>query len=108
MCVAKDANVRLFLVQKNPSFFRQLPAFVQNMTDRDAAACQFDHSLRRKYAKFTCIDVAGHGGDWRDLFQLLDDGPLANVPCVENVIDVSEVPPNGRIEQAMGIGNHSD
>jgi hypothetical protein len=108
MRVAKDANVRLFLVQKDPSLLRQLPAFVQNMTDRDAAACQFNHSLRRKNAEFTSIDVAGNCCDWRDLFQLLDDRPLANVPGVKNVIDVSEVSPDGWIEQAMGIGNHSD
>jgi hypothetical protein len=78
------------------------------MTDGDAAACQLDHGLGRKYALFTIIDVAGNGCDWRDLFQLLDDRLLTNVPGVENVIDVSEVSPDGRIEQAMGIGNHSD
>jgi hypothetical protein len=42
------------------------------------------------------------------LLQLLDDGSLANIPGVENVIDVSEVSPDSRIEQAVGVGNDSD
>ena len=40
--------------------------------------------------------------------QLFDHGPIANVPGVENVIDASEVSPDGRIEQAVGIGNDAD
>jgi hypothetical protein len=33
---------------------------------------------------------------------------IAYIPGVENVIDASEMSPDGPIEQAMGIGNHSD
>jgi len=106
--MAKEADVRPFAIQKGSSVLREFPAFIQYMTDGDAAACQFDHGLGRKSALFIIIDVAGDGGDWRDLLQLFDDGPIANVPGVENVIDASEVSPDGRIEQAMGVGNHSD
>jgi hypothetical protein len=38
----------------------------------------------------------------------LDHGPIANVPGVENVIDASEMSPNGRIEQPVGVGDYSD
>jgi hypothetical protein len=50
MRVAEDADVRSFAIQKGLSVFRELSTFVQNMTDCDAAACQFNDSLRRKYA----------------------------------------------------------
>jgi hypothetical protein len=43
--VAKDADVRSFAIQKGSPVLRELPAFIQNMTDGDAAACQFDHGL---------------------------------------------------------------
>ena len=33
---------------------------------------------------------------------------FAPVSGVENVIDAFKMSPDGRIEQAMGIGNHSD
>ena len=57
MRMTKDAEVWLIFLKERSSFLRQFPAFVQNMTDGDAAACQFDH------------------------------GPIANVPGVENVTD---------------------
>jgi hypothetical protein len=106
--MTKDADVWSFAIQKGSPVLRELPAFIQNMTDGDAAACQFDHGLGRKSALFIIIDVAGDGGDWRDLLQLFDHRPIANVPGVENVIDTSEVSPDGRIEQTVGVGNHSD
>src|SRR2546427_8842197 len=77
------------------------------MTDGDAAACQLDHGLGRISALFT-IDVAGDGGDQSQLLQLFDHGPIANVPGVEHVIDASEMSPDGRIEQAVGIARDSD
>jgi hypothetical protein len=106
--VAKDADVRSFAIQKGSTVFCELPAFIQNMTDGDAAACQFDHGLERKSALFIIIDIAGDGRDRSDLLQLFNHGLIANVPGVENVIDASEMSPDGRIEQAMGIGNYSD
>jgi hypothetical protein len=106
--VTEDADIRLFTIQKGSPVSCELPAFIQNMTDGNAAACEIDHGLGRKYALFIIIDVAGDGGDWSNLLQLFDHGPIANVPGVENVIDASEVSPDGGIEQAVGIGKHSD
>jgi len=108
MRMTKDADVRSFAIQKGSSVLRELPAFVQNMTDGDAAACQFDHGLWWKPALFLIVDVAGDGGDRSDLLQLFNHGLIANVPGVENMIDASEMSSNRRIESAMGIGNHSD
>ena len=96
--MAKDTNVRSFAIQKGSSTLRELSAFIQNMTDGDAAACQFDHGLGRKYALFIFIDVAGDGGDRSNLLQLFNHGPIANVPRVENVIDAFEMSSNRRIE----------
>ena len=45
MRVAKDAEVWLFAIQKGSSILRELPAFIQNVTGGNAAACQFDHGL---------------------------------------------------------------
>jgi len=45
MRMIKDAEVWLLAIQEGSSVFRELPAFVQNMTDGDAAAGQFDHGL---------------------------------------------------------------
>ena len=59
MRMAKDAEVWLVFLEERSSFLRQLPTFVQKMTDGDAAACQFDHGLGRKSALFIIVDVAG-------------------------------------------------
>jgi hypothetical protein len=106
--VSKDADIWMFTLQERPPFFGHLPAFIQYMTDGNAAAFQLNHGLGRKSALFIIVDVAGDGGDWRDLLQLFDHGPVANITGAENVIDTSEVSPDGRIEQAVGVGNHSD
>jgi len=78
------------------------------MTEGNAVACQFDHGLGRKSAMFIIINIAGYGGNRRNLLQLFNHRPIANVPGMEDVIDASEMSPDGRIESAMGIGNHSD
>ncbi len=46
--MAKDAEVWLVFLEERSSFFRHLPAFIQKMTDGEAAACRFDHGLRWK------------------------------------------------------------
>ena len=45
MRMTKDAEVWLGFLEERSSALRQLPAFIQNMTDGDAAACQFNHGL---------------------------------------------------------------
>ena len=65
-------------MEQGPSVLRQLPAFVQNMTDGDATACQFDHRS------------------------------IADVLSVENVIDACKMSSKRRIEQVMDVGNHSN
>jgi len=98
MRMTKDAEVWLGFLEKHSSVLRELPAFIQNMTDGDAAACQFDHGLGRKSALFIIIDVAGDGGDRSDLLQLFDHGPITNIPGVENMIDACKMSSNRRIE----------
>ena len=98
MPVAEDAEVWLVFLEERSSFLRQLPAFVQNMTDGDAAACQFDHDLGWKSALFIIVDVAGDGGDRSDPLQLFDHGPITYVPGVENMIDPFKMSSNRRIE----------
>ena len=61
MRVAEDADIWMFTFQERPPLFRHLPAFVQNMTDGDAAAGQFDHGLGRKSSRLIIVDVAGDG-----------------------------------------------
>ena len=45
MRMTKDADVWSFAIQKGSPVLRELSAFIQNMTDGDAAACRFDHGL---------------------------------------------------------------
>ena len=45
MGVAKDADVRLFVIQKRSSVLREFSTFVQNMTDGNAAMLWNDHEL---------------------------------------------------------------
>ena len=96
--MTKDAEVWLIFLEERSSFFHQLPAFLQNMTDGDAATGQFDHGLGQKSTLFIIVNVSGDGGDGSDLLQLFDHGPITNVPGVENVSDASEVSPDGWIE----------
>src|SRR5438046_9952644 len=105
--LARAADVRSFAIQKGVAVLRELPTVIRNMTDGDAAACQLDHGLGRISALFT-IDVARDGGDQSHLLQMFDHGPIANVPGVENVIDASEMSPDGRLGQALGNVNGAD
>ena len=43
--MAENTDVRLFTLKKRSSIFRELSTFVQNMTDGNAEAGQFDHGL---------------------------------------------------------------
>ena len=70
-------------MEQGPSVLRHLPAFVQNMTDGDASACQLDHGLWWVSALFIIVNVAGDGGDRNNLLQLLNHRPIADVPGVE-------------------------
>ena len=108
MRVTEDADIGVFTFKKCAAFFRHLPAFVQNMTDGDAVASEFEHDLGRKSTLLVAIHVAGNGGDRGNLLQLFDHGAIANVSGVENVINVFEISSYDRIEEAMGIGNHTD
>ena len=59
--VAEDADIWMFTLQERPPLFRHLPAFAQNMTDGDAAACQFDHGLRWESTLLVPIKIARDG-----------------------------------------------
>ena len=43
--MTRHADIRLFTLKKGSSALRELPAFVQKMTDDNAVACQFNHGL---------------------------------------------------------------
>ncbi len=49
MRVATDADVRLFAIPKSSSVLRELPAFIENMTNSDAAACQGSQVFVNRY-----------------------------------------------------------
>ena len=106
--MTKDADVRLFPIQKGSPVFCELPACIHNMTDGDAEAGQLDHGLWWKSTLFEPIDIARDGRHRSNDLKLLDNGSFANITGVKNVIDALEVSHDRRIEQAMGIGNDSD
>jgi hypothetical protein len=43
--MTKNAEVWLFCLKECSSVLRELPTFIQNMTDGDAAVGQFHHGL---------------------------------------------------------------
>lgn len=108
MCVAEDADIRSLAIQKGQSVLCEPPTFIQNMTDGDAPARQCDDDLRWKPALLVPVDITGNGGDRSDLLQLFNHRSPADIPGMKYVIDASEVSPDRRIEQAVGICNHSD
>lgn len=79
MRMTEDAEVWLSFLEERSSVLRQLPAFVQNIANSDAAACQFDHDLGRKSALYIIIDVAGNCRYGSDGSKLLDDGEPADI-----------------------------
>ena len=81
MRVVEDAEVWLVFLEERSSFLRQLPTFVQNMTDGDATASQFDHDLVWKSGLFIRVNIAGDSGDWCDLSQLFEHGPMQIFPA---------------------------
>jgi hypothetical protein len=48
MRMTKDADIRLDFLEQRSSALCELSAFVQNMTNGDVVACQFDHGLGRR------------------------------------------------------------
>ena len=106
--MAKYTDIRLFALKKGSSVLCQLPTFIQNMTDGNADARQLNHGFGWQSALFIFINVAQDGCGRSDLLQFFDHRPVTDVPGVENVIDASEVSLDGRIEQAVGVGDHSN
>ena len=58
MRMAEDAEVWLIFLKEYSSILRELLALVHNMTDGDAAACQFDQGLGRESTLLVPIHIA--------------------------------------------------
>lgn len=106
--VTENTDVRLFSIEKRSPFPRQLAALIHDMTDGDTEPGQYDHIHCWKLISFELIDIARNCRYRRNGLKLLDDRPVSNIPGVENAIDPFEVSPDSRIEQTVGVGNHSD
>lgn len=75
----------------------------------DQAASQLDGlGGGQERAGTVRVDVAPNGGDWRDAGELVEDGGVAYIACVEDVVDSSEGEENLRPEQAVRVGYYAD
>jgi hypothetical protein len=78
------------------------------MADGDTEASQLDHGLPRKSTPFKPIDVSGDRHHRSDGLKLLDDGSLADITGMKDMIDTPKMSCNHRIEQSMGIRDDTD
>ena len=106
--VTKDADVWLHAVQENLSFSCKFSTYVQNMANGNSDSRQFDERLRRKAALLVPIDVTGNRRHRSDSLEVIDNGGLADITGMHDMIDVLEMLQNCRVEQAMRIGDDSD
>lgn len=108
MGMAKDTDVRPRTIEKGLSFFDQLSALKDNMSDRDAETIQLDDGLSRKATLFVPIRIAGHGSHGSNHLKLIDNQSIADIAGMNNVIHATKVTHDRWIEQAMRIGNHTN
>ncbi len=67
-----------------------------------------DFGFRQLGAGAFAIDVAADGGDGRDFGELVEDGDLAHVADVEDVVDAAECWGDFRAEEAVGVGDDAE
>ncbi len=74
-----------------------------------------NRQTRRGNHAFACerrvvriVDVAEHGFDGRDFLQRFEHPPPADIPGMEDEIDVLEHVCDFRPHEAVGVGNDSD
>lgn len=91
MSVAEDTDVRPGSVEKGPSVLGHFSALIQDVPNGDSKPCKLDHRFRWKSAFIVSVDVAGDCRHGSDFLKLRDDGSLADITRVNNMIDIFEV-----------------
>lgn len=108
MAMTEDADIRLLLVQPNLSRCGKFLPFIQLMTKANCNSCSTNQGLPRKPAFLIAINIPGYSRYRRNLLQLLDDASASDIPCMQNLGHPRKVFSNGRVEQAVGIGNDAN
>ena len=108
MTVAKYTAIGLFLVQPRSCFRCQLPALEQDVADSNRHPGATDHARPGEPAFFESIDVARHGDDRGNSFELPNDFRIADITGMKNYCDTREVLNDRLIKQAMSIGDDAD
>jgi hypothetical protein len=78
------------------------------MPDRDSEPTQLEDRLGREPTPAIAVHVARYGRHRGERLELGDDGPVADVSGMEDVIHASEVPQDRAVEQAVRVRDHPD
>ena len=78
------------------------------MSNGDTKAGQLDDSFPRKSAPFKPVYIPRNSRHRSDGLELLDNGLLADVAGMQDMIDATQMLCDRRIEQSMGISNDTD
>lgn len=106
--MTKDTNVWSGASEKRSPFFAQLPCFKHDMPNRNTEPIQVQQRLGRKTALLVLVYVAGNRRHWSDVLQVIDDGGLADITGMHDMIDMLEMLLDCQVEQAMRVGDDSD
>lgn len=108
MRVAKNTDVWSSAIKKRSSFARELAPRIQNVPNGDPKPCKFNRRLRLNTTRLILVDVAGDRRHRSDTFQAIDNGGLADITGMNDMIDILKIPQDGRIEQTMCVGDDTD
>lgn len=106
--MTEDAHMRLDIVQPFARLIRELSPFIQNVPDSDGHSGATDHTHAREPALFKLVDIAGDGDHRSNPLQLTDHTEVADITGVQDGCDARKVLDEGRVEEAMRIGDHTD
>jgi hypothetical protein len=89
----------------DPCVCRLQVEFVQTMQHVNEAAAELDDFGNWKLgAGAGAIDVAANGSHWRDLAQFVEDGWVADIACMQDVVNAGETRREFGAEQTVGVG----
>ena len=108
MRMAENTDVWSSAIKKHSSFFREFAVRIQNVPNGNPEACELNHRLRLKTARSISIDIAGNHRHRSDALQVINDGGLADITGMNDMIDILEVLQDCRIEQAVRVGDDSN
>lgn len=108
MTVAEYTDVGLLLIHPPFCFRGQFPTLEQDVADSNHHSGEADHARPGEPVFFKFIDIARHGDDGSNPFELPNDLKIADITSMKDGYHAREMFNERRIEEPMRIGNDSD